>query len=243
MTEARYRRAVRRARRTTLHYREQWALSGATEPVPTPVAALPDPPHTLRPFTLGWSPEREPPLWTPPRWPLRRALRLAGCGWGRVVELRPALLDHRRLGPRRPYGVLLSPSAVVTSPEHRAALSASTDVKGWVVGGPEELASLPAGTPLRPVLRLPIAAAAGPAPAGPALLFEPRLGYLGALRPRCRRFHLDRHVYARERSGTVTLSLLGRRSLILLDVVPPAADSVRIDRCPRHATPILVGAG
>ena len=73
-------------------------------------------------------------------------------------------------------------------------------------------------------------AAADPAPDTPAVLYEPRLGYLGAVRPRCRRFHLDRQVYARERSGVLTLSLLGRRRLTLLDVVPPAADSVRVER-------------
>jgi hypothetical protein len=229
--------------RSVLFYREQWALTGTSHPAPTPVSALPDPPHTLCPFAHGWSPDREPPLWTGEPWPLRRALRMAGCGrCVPVLEFRPSLLDRRRLGPGRPYGVLLSPAAVVTSPQHRAALNASAGGRGWVVGGPDELASLPPGIRLRPVLRLPGAAAAVPAPDASVVLFEPRLGYLGAVRPQCRRFHLDAYVHAHERSGTVTLSLLGRRRLTLLDIVPPGADSLRLDRCPRHGTPILVGA-
>jgi hypothetical protein len=243
VTSPRYRRAVRRAFGTVLFYREQWAVSGAVEPVPTPVAELPDPPHSLCAFARPWSPDREPSLWTGELWPLARALRMAGCGrWSPVLELRPALLDRTRLRPWRAYHVVLSPSAVVASPEHLARLNASAweRAAAWVVGGADELASLPGRPGLRPVLRLPVRSAADPAPDAPAVLFEPRLGYLGAVCPRCGRFHLDRHVYARERSDVVTLSLLGRRRLTLLDVVPPAAGSVRVDRCPRHGTQTLV---
>jgi hypothetical protein len=244
VTSRRYQRAVRRAFGTVLFYREQWAVAGVAEPVPTPVAELPDPPHSLCAFTRPWSPDREPSLWTGEPWPLARALRMAGCGWRRpVLELRPALLDRTRLPPWRGYHVLLSPSALVASPAHREALNAAAlaGTGGWLVGAPDELASLPAHPGLRPVLRLPVGAAAAPAPDGPAVLFEPRVGYLGAVHPRCRRFHLDRHVYARERSGLVTLSLLGRRRLTLLDIVPPAADTVRLDRCRRHGTTVVVG--
>jgi hypothetical protein len=243
VTSRRYRRAVRRAFGKILFYREQWALCDAVEPVPTPVSQLPDPPHSLCAFARPWSPDREPSLWTGELWPLARALRMAGCGrWAPVLELRPALLDRTRLRPWRAYSVALSSSAVVASPEHRDSLNASAfdSAAAWVVGGADELSGLPAHTELRPVLRLPVRAAADPAPDTPVVLYEPRLGYLGAVRPRCRRFHLDRHVYARERSGVVTLSLLGRRRLTLLDVVPPDADSVRVERCPRHGTPTLV---
>jgi hypothetical protein len=237
----RYRRAVRRAFGTVLFYREQWAVSGVDEPVPTPVSELPDPPHSLCRFARPWSPDREPSLWTGELWPFARALRMAGCGrWRPVLELRPALLDRTRLW--RAYRVVLSPSAVVASPARRDLLneSALAGRTGWVVGGAAELAGLPARAGLRPVLRLPVSAAADPPPDGPAVLFEPRLGYLGAVRPGCRRFHLDRQVYARERSGVVTLSLLGRRRLTLLDMVPPGAGSVRVERCPEHGVPVLV---
>jgi hypothetical protein len=159
-----------------------------------------------------------------------------------VLEVRAALVDRRRLGPGRAYRPLLGPAAVVQSAAHRESLNAAARAgitAAWVVGSADELAELADRPGLRPVLRLPVAAAAGPAPDGPAVLYEPRLGYLGAVRPQCRQFHLDRRVYARERSGVVALSPPGRRPT-LLDIVPPAGDAVRLDRCPRHHTPVLV---
>jgi hypothetical protein len=254
----RYRRAVRRAFATVTFYREQCAAAGRllAEPVPTPAGALPEPPHTLCPFARPWSAGREPSLWTPAPRPLARALWLAGCrDRSPVLEVREALLDRTRLARRsrlrRPvrYGVLLSPTALVTSPEHRAALNRAAAVvaaagTGWLVASPAELAAEPAagGGRLRPVHRLPVAAAAQPGPVGtPTVLHEPRLGYLGAYRPSCGRFHLDTpRVYARDRDGQVSLSLPGSRRPTLLDIVPAGADQVTLGRCEQHRTAVLL---
>jgi hypothetical protein len=254
----RYRLAARRAFVTVTFYREQCAAAGVmlAEPRPTQLADLPDPPHTLYPFARPWSGVFEPPLWTSHPAALARALRLAGCGDGTpVLEVRDALLDLRHLpraAPlhrRRRYAVLLRPRALVASPARRAELnSAGLALAGaagaaWVVGDPDELGSLPElpETDLRPVYRMPVSAAAATAPADrPIVLYEPLLGYLGALVPGCQDFHLDwRRVHARERNGTVTFSLLHERRPTLLDMVPPGAGAVRVAECRRHGSPVL----
>src|SRR5262249_20290824 len=144
----------------------------AREPDPTPAPQLPDPPYSLCALAHPWHPDREPPLWTLVPGSLRRALRMAGCGrTGVVLEYRPALLDRTRLAPWRPYRVLLSPAAVVISPEYRTSLNKSTlnqstldNMADVVVGDAGELAELPAQPGLRRVLRLPVRAAADPPP-------------------------------------------------------------------------------
>lgn len=257
--QRRYRRSVRRAFATVTYYREQCAAAGQllAEPVPTPGDALPQPPHTLCPFARPWSAEAEPSLWTPAPQPLARSLWLAGCRDRLpVLEVREALLDRTRL-PRRfalrrsvAYRVLLSPTAVVISESHRIGLNraayavAEAAGGGWLVGGPAELSvgiTAAESAPLLPVQRLPVAAAAGTEPVEvPTLLFEPALGYLGAVRPECGRFHLDpARVFARDRDGRVTLSLLQSRRPTLLDIVPPGADRVALGRCDRHGTATL----
>jgi hypothetical protein len=256
--QRRYQRAVRRAFAQVTFYREQCVAAGRllAEPDPTPVAELPQPPHTLCPFARPWSPDREPPLWTPTLHPLARALQMAGAYDGTpVLEVRGALLDHARLPrsrglARRPaYRVLLSPAAVVASEKRRAELNreavavADAAGGGWAIGGPEELAAIPEvrSGRLRPVQRLPLAAvAAGDTHDAPALLYEPMLGYLGALVPQCRRFHLDSpRVYVRERDGVVTVSLPRQPRPTLLDIVPAAAGAVMVGRCERHGKPTL----
>jgi hypothetical protein len=254
----RYRRAVRLAFATVTFYREQCAAAGIilAEPGPTPVADLPDPPHTLCPFARPWSGAFEPPLWLPRPAALARALRLAGCGGAiPVIEVRDALLDLTHLpgaAPlhrRRRYAVLLPPHALVASPDRRAELNAEALAlagaagAAWVVGGPDELGRMPelAKTGLRPVYRMPASAAAATGPVDrPVLLYEPPLGYLGALVPDCQGFHLDwRRVHARDRDGTVTFSLLRERRPTLLDIVPSGADGVRVAECRRHGSPVL----
>lgn len=256
--QRRYRRAVRRAFTTVTFYREQCAAAGRmlAEPEPTRAETLPQPPHTLCPFARPWLPEREPSLWTPTLRPLARALRMAGCRERLpVLEVRDALLDHTRLpGLRRPrsglaYRVLLSPAAIVASPARRDELNreavAAIETAGdrWVVGSPDELATVPevAGEPFRPVHRWPVSAiATGPTGDAPTLLYEPTLGYLGALVPGCRQFHVDSpRVYPRERDGAVAFSLPRSRRPTLLDIVPAGADRVAVGRCEHHGTAIL----
>ena len=255
----RYLRATRRAFATVTFYREQITEFNTPlpEPRPTPAAALPDPPHTLVPFARPWSAQHEPSLWTPRPQPLAAVLRLAGCrDQLPVLEVRQALWDRTRIGNgwrRRRYAVLLSPTARVASPQRREelnqdALAVVGNGPGWLVGTAEELAALPKQPQLRPVLRLPIQAvvdrpddlnAASPPP---AVLHEPRLGYVGARKPECGQWHLDwRRVYARERDGQLTLSRLDQRRPTLLGLLVPGADHVRVDHCPRHRTPVLVG--
>jgi hypothetical protein len=256
--QRRYRRAVRRAFAQVTFYREQCAAAGQmlAEPTPTLADRLPQPPHTLCPFARPWSPEREPSLWTPALHPLARALRMAGCYDGApVLEVRDALLDYVRLPRLHPFGsaiayqVLLSPTAIVASDARRTelnrealALAESAGV-GWVVGHPDELAATPEALNehLRPVHRLPVSAVAAAATIEvPTLLYEPMLGYLGALVPQCRQFHLDiPRVYARERDGSVSISLPRSRRPTLLDIVPRGADLVMVDRCARHGAPTL----
>lgn len=253
-----YRRAVRRAFATVTFYREQCAAAGRLldRPDPTPIGALPEPPHTLCPFAHPWWPDREPSLWTSELRPLARVLRLAGCRRRlSVLEVRDSLLDHARL-PRRypwrrgsPYRVLLAPSAIVASSQQRNELNqaALADTGGgWVVGEPDQLADLPvaAGTGLHPVHRLPVAAVATVPPAShPTVLYEPALGYLGALVPECRQFHLDNpRVYAHQRDGVITFSLPGFRRPTLLDILPSGTERLAVRRCGRHGTPVLVAS-
>jgi hypothetical protein len=254
----RYERAARRAFARVTFYREQCADAGRllAEPVPTAVSALPDPPHTLCPFTRPWSADREPSLWTPSPGPLARVLRMAGCREpAPVLEVREALLDTTRLPrlrplrPRPAYRVLLSPTAIVASEDRRAQLNrealAVAEAAGtaWVVASPPELTALPeaASAMLHPVHRVPVAAVADHASSDvPTVLHEPRLGYLGARSPACGEFHLDvGRVYARERDGALSLSFPRSRRPTLLDMLPPGAETVTLAPCPRHGTPVV----
>jgi hypothetical protein len=260
--QRRYRRATRRAFARVTFYREQCAAAGRLldEPEPTPVTALPQPPHTLCPFARPWSAEREPSLWTPSLAPLAAALRIAGCrGSAPVLEVRDALLDHDRLprryglGRRPAYRVLLSGAATVASPQRRDDLNrealtvAQTAGSGWVVVDPAALADLPevASGLLRPVHRVPVAAVAAQASSdSPVLLYEPPLGYLGGRDPNCGHFHLDSpRVFARERNGLLTLSFPRSRRPTLLDIVPTGGDTVTAGRCPHHGVPVLHARG
>jgi hypothetical protein len=88
--------------------------------------------------------------------------------------------------------------------------------------------------------RPPVGAVAAAPADRPVVLHEPSLGYLGALVPSCRSFHLDwRRVHAGERDGAVTLSLLRERRPTLLCIVPPGAEAVTVVACPRHGSPVL----
>ena len=262
MTERLYRRAVRRAFREVTFYRSQCAAAGRLldEPVPTPTAAVPDPPYELCPFRHPWRPDRDLPLWTPDPRQLVGALRIARLlpAGGTVVEVRRALVDLPRLTRRVRYAVLLGDDAVAadrcgTNAATLAAVSAPVLLVGpadWpaLPAGPAGLAdgaALPAGpagggAPVT-VPRVDLASVAdGSAPPGPLLLHDPTLGYLGARHPDCGGLHLDPGlVHAAVRGDRLVLSLPRRRRPTLLAMVPPGAANLRPAACARHRTPVL----
>jgi hypothetical protein len=261
-----YRRAVRRAFRDVTFYRSQCAAAGRPldEPVPTPTSAVPDPPYELCPWRRPWRPDADGPLWTPDPRQLVGALRIAGRlpSGGTVVEVRPSLVNRRRLTRRVRYAVLLGADALVATEDHRrdlntAALTAAVPpvlvVGAPAVRGVDAAGGAAGGVPVVDVAggvagRVPVVDVAGVAadavPDGPVLLHDPVLGYLGARDPRCGALHLDpRLVHAAVRDGALALSLLRRRRPTLLAMVPPGADGVRPTACARHGTPVLVRTG
>jgi hypothetical protein len=234
-----YRRVVRLAFREVTFYRSQCAAAGRLldEPVPTPTTAVPDPPYELCPFRRPWRPDRDLPLWTPDPRQLVGALRIARLlpASGTVVEVRRALVDLPRLTRRVRYAVLLGDDAVAAD---RRATNAATLA---AVSAPVLLVG-PAGWP-EPVTvpRADLASVAdGSAPAGPLLLHDPTLGYLGARHPDCGGLHVDTGlVHVAARAGRLAFSLLRRRRPTLLAMVPPGAGDLRLAACGRHRTPVL----
>ncbi|GIJ55537.1 hypothetical protein [Virgisporangium aurantiacum] len=239
VTDRRYRRVVRRAFREVTFYRSQCAAAGRLldEPVPTPTAAVPDPPYELCPFRRPWRPDRDLPLWTPDPRQLVGALRIAGLlpAAGTVVEVRRALVDLPRLTRRVRYAVLLGADAVAAD---RCGTNAATldAVRAPVLlVGPVDWPD-PVTVPRVDLARV----ADGSAPPGPLLLHDPTLGYLGARHPDCGGLHLDINVvHAAERDGRLAFSLLRRRRPTLLAMVPPGAGNLRLATCARHRTPVL----
>jgi hypothetical protein len=84
------------------------------------------------------------------------------------------------------------------------------------------------------------------------LIYDPVLGYLGAL-AECGRWHLDwQRIYARPTSGGLAITLLRQDSPRLVDVLlsgvgcadpgKQVGGGVRAElaRCPRHGTPVVL---
>jgi hypothetical protein len=240
MTGRLYRRAVRRAFREVTFYRSQCAAAGRLldEPVPTPTTAVPDPPYELCPFRHPWRPDRDLPLWTPDPRQLVGALRIARLlpAGGTVVEVRRALVDLPRLTRRVHYAVLLGDDAVAAD---RCGTNAAT-LKA--VRAPVFLVGPASWPDPVSVPRVDLAAVAdGSAPAGPLLLHDPTLGYLGARHPDCGGLHLNTGlVHAAARDGRLAFSLPRRRRPTLLAMVPPGAENLRLTACARHGTPVLL---
>jgi hypothetical protein len=237
VTDRRYRQAVRRAFGEVAFYRSQWAAAGRPldEPVPTPTTAVPDPPYELCPFRRPWRPDRDVPLWTPDPRQLVGALRLAGLlpAGGTVLEVRRALVDLPRLTRRVRYGVLLSADAVAADRHATNAATLAAAEPPVLLVGPADWPD-----PVTVPRASPSDIADGSAPAGPLLLHDPTLGYLGARRPGCGRLHIDtRHVHVA--APRLAFSLLRRRRPTLLAMVPPGANGLRVQACPRHRTPVL----
>jgi hypothetical protein len=73
-----------------------------------------------------------------------------------------------------------------------------------------------------------------------ALIHDPMLGFLGALRE-CGRWHLDwPRVYARETEAGLAVTLLWQRSPRLVDILVGDGVVAEVVRCPRHGTPTVL---
>lgn len=138
-----------------------------------------------------------------------------------------------------PRGVTVAPAEDLADVVGALVASGSGVV---AVGDHTELARVQASGPrVSTLVRCDPRELPSAAPEGGAVLYLPLLGYLGGLAP-CGRWHLAVHqVYARplSDSGGVAVTLLHQRSPRLVDV--SLGDSVRLDRCPRHRTPVLTG--
>ncbi|WP_335934367.1 hypothetical protein [Streptomyces sp. PTD5-9] len=232
-----YSRTVRRALGTVPHYRERYAATGALPPLTR--AEAHERRHLLMP--LG----EAPPARRAPGRPaaertaeLYEALRLAGHRTRGldVYEVARALRD-----PVRAHGstwrVLLAADAPVDPyAEPGARPGSAPEGPALVIGDP--------GTPGRPdqvrVARIGLADAAGSAPPGGSLWYEPWLGCLGAVPPSCGELHLNtRRVHARLLGGATVLTLLRRRRPTLVHARPEGAERFRPGRCPEHGAPIV----
>jgi len=228
---------VRRALRTVPHYRERYAATGALPPLTRAEAR--ERRHLLMP--LG----EAPPARRAPGRPaaertaeLYEALRLAGH---RTRGLDVYEVAHALRDPVRAHGsvwrVLLAADAP-TDPyaEPGVPVGAPPEEPALVVGDP----GTPGGPDQVRVARVSLADAAGTAPAGGSLWYEPWLGHLGAVPPSCGELHLNTgRVHARELGDATVLTLLRRRRPTLVHVRPEAAERFRPGRCPEHGTPIV----
>ncbi|MEU6711319.1 hypothetical protein ABZ897_07525 [Nonomuraea sp. NPDC046802] len=243
--ERAYRRMVRSAFSQVPFYRDQWVRAGRAldEPLPTPCADLTGQLHRLCPFAEPYDPGAEPSPWIGSAGDLRAVLVTSGAdGRAPVLEVRRAMLDRRRLGLSRRYGVLLASGAKVMHERRRRELNepalklAATAGRAVVVGEREAVAEfLPALADIetRVVTRAELTGAGQN-----DLVHDPYLGYFAA-RAGCGHVHLLwRRFYARVvDGGSLAVTALLRRRPVLVDVMPDGV--VTLSRCPVHGTPIL----
>lgn len=245
-----YRRVVGHAFRRVPFYRDQWVAAGRAldEPEPTPSAALAGQLHRLCPFARPFDPAGEPSLWIGEARILREALTLVGAPRRTpVLEVRPAVLDRRTLGPGGPrYGVLLGPDAKVVNEARRRALNAealelaTAAGRAVVVGDRQALDEvLPRldGVDVTTVERVSLAQAT--AGENGTLVHDPHLGYFAG-RASCGRIHLLWRRFHARRAGQVTTVSALRRRPVLVDVIPDDPPSGHTPgTCPEHGTPII----
>lgn len=259
-----YRRTVRSAFATVPYYRELWSLTeqGRPSTVEDLIAREPDlvPLRAGAARTVPWRGlEASVRIARGSRLP--RATRIT-VSYARPVGLAPSGREHGAAGwasrvaavtewlgrigrggngnqEDPPHGIMVTPAEDLADVVGALVAGGSRVV---VVGDRTELAPVEANGPqVSTLVRCDPRELASAAPEGGAVLYLPLLGYLGALAP-CGRWHLAVHqVFARplSDSGGVALTLLHQRSPRLVDV--SLGDSVRLDRCPRHQTPVLTG--
>ncbi|MBM7773623.1 hypothetical protein JOD54_003827 [Actinokineospora baliensis] len=212
-----YRQVVRSSFATVPFYRERWALVGRTDPV----------------VVDGRTGEHG------------GAVPAADVA-GRLPDLVPLAGGDATVDPLRGLEIVLHQCARVTPetvilgavPPHHprgfALESTPDELRGHVlaVGTPEELAGVAAEIP-----RVPLVAPSERGEEG--LLVDDLLGVLGGVRD-CGNWHLDwPRVYARETPLGLAFTLLLQRSPRLVDIVPAGGAEGRIERCPRHRTPVI----
>ncbi|GAA4202971.1 hypothetical protein GCM10022252_59880 [Streptosporangium oxazolinicum] len=284
--ERAYRAAVARAFATVPHYREMWADARTVldDPAPLPASDLDDLLPTLYPFAAPHLPRGDVVPWLGEPGELYDALRLTGVHRSDrpLFEVRTALLDWRRLGPRRGrYAVLLCANAETADPGLRSAgIRAFHDAREpGLLGDPgqvEELRGDHTGD-VRVFLRRSLdsldslglpgeqgeqAVPPGSGPRGrdagagepwgrdrdggrPAeVLWDARLGYLGARHRECGRVHTNwRRVHVRPHASGPLFTALRRTRPTLVNIVPPGTAGLVPGLCPRHGTPVLVARG
>ncbi|MCA1568895.1 MAG: hypothetical protein LC798_00965 [Chloroflexi bacterium] len=250
--ERRYARTVARAYETVPYYRERWRSGQAHSARPhTPAAHLED--HLARLFPLAHplQPRGELPPWLGGPRELLEALLLTEehDPSATLLEIRPALLDWRSLGPCGigRYGVVLSPDAIATPTAARVPADIGAMPPLELLGSATELtATQPAlEHPARQFVRVRLdeGVDASVTPVHAAVLFDSRLGYIGARASSCGEWHLNwRRVHCRTTSDGLAFTKLVQRRPTLVDVVPEQASFVAVAPCARHGSPVLVGA-
>lgn len=246
-----YTRIVCRAYRRVPFYREQWAEAGTPSPVSAPVPAS----------TVAAAGDRFMPLSAPDD-PIPQlhggelfdALMLTErySPSDELFDVREGLLDHTTIGPRGSgrYRVVLSSDARVAPYDGEklrdTTLSAYRSAANAVLlADDDQLAGLgidptASGSPDRRVLRR------GDLTQLPSIdiLMDTELGYLGARRQSCGRFHVDENrLDVRELNGVLVFTRLDRENPTLLHIAPTGGSAVGLDRCASHDGLVLTAEG
>ncbi len=250
--ERRYARTVARAYGTVPYYRERWPSGQAQGTRPsTPAANLED--HVARLFPLA-EPLRssgELPPWLGGPRELFEALLLTEehDPSATLLEIRPALLDWRSLGPCGigRYGVVLSPAAIAAPTAARVRPDLVSAQPLELLGSPAELtATLPALVhSARQFVRVRLDEGVDDSvtPAHAAVLFDSHLGYIGARATSCGEWHVNwRRVDCRATPEGLAFTKLLQRRPTLVDLVPEQTGFVAVAPCARHGSPVLVRA-
>jgi hypothetical protein len=245
------RAAVEQAFATVPYYREMWAETNSRllEPTPTSGADLDSLLPRLYPFGEPYEYRRETPPWLGEPAELFEALQATGGYRGErpLFEVRDALLDWNRIGPRKGrYHVVLSALAEVADPAVREAgvraLMAAPEPA--LLGTSEQIAALgPAVSKARVFIRTS-PGDLDRAGDGATVLHDAHLGYLGARHQACGQVHVNwRRLYVRQAPDGLLFTVLRRRRPTLVNVVVPGTAHLMLGRCRIHHSPVILAEG
>jgi hypothetical protein len=173
-----------------------------------------------------------------------------------VLEVRASAVDWTRFGRTgAPYGFLLARDADVAGEGTRTALQlgamklAVEHGRAVVVGARDEVPEIlraveaalePVSVRWSIVHRMTLAEAAAAGDAGPAIVHDPFLGYVGARSPECGELHvLWERIHVKASSDGVLYTRLRGRRPTLVNVLPVDPGFSAVERCPLHGTPVL----